>query len=110
MEEGKKYTDRDRDKVAEASRLEQLDIFDTGSGKSFPLFSVAAEGWRLADKVFSYENEKYRKKQQWKSAFHALLHPGFARRWFAFFNSSGFRPVARQRPTLYIKPFRVYMS
>lgn len=54
--------------------------------------------------------ESYRKKQQYKIAFHSLLNLKFASRWFKFLRSDEFKFVYSARPNIYIKPFRPYIS
>lgn len=74
------------------------------------MFSSAAKGWELATKAFSEEDKSYRRKQQYKSLWHAWMHPYFASRWFNTLYSPENNLIIQHRPRLYIKPFRVYMS
>jgi uncharacterized protein VirK/YbjX len=78
--------------------------------KRLPFLSVAFEGWKLAFYAFSDENEKYLRKQQWKSFFTALINPRFASKWFAIIKSPEFFLLKKYRPKLYLKPFRAYIS
>ncbi len=75
-----------------------------------PLLSVAVKGWQLASRAFADEHKKYRKKQQWKSFFAALINPRFASEWFKILKSPDLLLVDTHRPWIYFKPFRVYMS
>ncbi len=75
-----------------------------------PYISVATDSWQLASKAYPGYQKSYRRKQQWRSLFAALLHPKIASKWFEIFKSPDFLPVATHRPQLYFKPFRIYMS
>jgi uncharacterized protein len=75
-----------------------------------PLLSVAVKGWQLATLAFDDGHIGYRRKQQWKSFFGALVNPIFASKWFKILKSPDFLVVATHRQRLYFKPFRVYMS
>ncbi len=75
-----------------------------------PFLSVAANSWQLASQAFANEDKRYRKKQQWKSFFAALINPRFASKWFKMLKSPDLLLVATHRPWVYFKPFRVYMS
>lgn len=74
------------------------------------MFSTAIKGWKLAAKAFSGEGKSYCRKQQYKSCWHACMHPHFASKWFKKLYSSEYIHIATHRPRLYLKPFRVYMS
>jgi len=74
------------------------------------MFSSAKQAWILAAGAFSNEHEKYRRKQQYKSAWHAFVFPLFAAKWFNILNSSALKSVTQYRSRLYLKPFRIYMS
>ncbi len=74
-----------------------------------PFLSVAMNGWQLASRTFTSE-EVFRKKQQWKSFFSALINPRFASKWFKILESPDFLLIAKHRQLLYFKPFRAYMS
>jgi Uncharacterized protein conserved in bacteria len=76
----------------------------------FSFFQVIHDSWQLASQAFADESKSYRRKQKWKCLVHALANPGFASEWFAFIKSSDFEVIFSNRPQLYIKPFRVYMS
>jgi uncharacterized protein VirK/YbjX len=76
----------------------------------FPILSVAIKSWQNAAEAFAAEDQKYRKKQQWKSFFGALFYPLFASRWFKMLKSPDLLLVATHRPKLYLKPFRAYIS
>ena len=75
-----------------------------------PFLSVAVNGWQLASRGYAGHHKNYRIKQQWRSFFAALIHPGIASRWFETLKSPELILVARYRPRLYFKPLRVYMS
>lgn len=74
------------------------------------MFPVCFKGWKLAADAFSNEKKGYRRKQQYKIFFHTLTAPLFAKKWFAILFSPQYKQIAAQRPRLYIKPFRVYLS
>jgi len=73
-------------------------------------FSVAVDSWMLASRAFICHEKKYRKKQQWRSFFAALIHPELASNWFEILKSPDLSLVTLHRQRLYFKPFRVYMS
>jgi len=75
-----------------------------------PFLSVALDGWQLASKTFTGHQKKYRRNQQWRSFFAALIHPRIASKWFGILESPELILVAKHRPRLYFKPLRVYMS
>ncbi len=75
-----------------------------------PFISALITGRKLAEKGYAERPEKYRKKQYNKIFYFTLLNPRFAYRWFIFFNSAEFSKIAMHRPTLYVKPFRHYIS
>lgn len=78
--------------------------------KEFFLISALVQGWALAKEGYKEYGKNYRKKQQWKIAFHALLSPLFAVKWFETLKSVEFDSVSGPRSRLYIKPFRTYIS
>ncbi|MBN2638473.1 MAG: DUF535 family protein [Bacteroidales bacterium] len=75
-----------------------------------PLLSPVVQGWKLAAEGYKDDRPNYRKNQQKKIAFHALLSPLFARRWFKLLTSKDYSYILSYRPRIYIKPFRVYIS
>jgi uncharacterized protein len=75
-----------------------------------PLLSVAIKGWQLATIAFAADLKGYRRKQEWKSFYYALINPIIASKWFKILESPDFIQVATQRQRIYIKPFRAYMS
>jgi uncharacterized protein len=77
---------------------------------NIPFFSSAIKSWQFASKAFACEGKGSRIKQQWKSFFLALINAKTAANWFRFIQSPDFFIVTSNRPELYIKPFRVYMS
>lgn len=72
--------------------------------------SVAVQGRNFASHAFANEHKSYRKKQEHKSFFYALLSPRFASWWFDLLKSPDFIFITKYRPRLYFKPFRVYIS
>ncbi len=74
------------------------------------LFSVLTKGWRFAKIAYTDDSKRYRRKQQWKILYHAFFSPYFAYKWFDLIESGNLNFAFKYRPTLYIKPFRVYMS
>lgn len=78
--------------------------------REFFLVSALLQGWNLAKEGYKNHGENYRKKQQWKIAFHSMLSPAFAVTWFETLKSSAFDAVSGPRSRLYIKPFRTYIS
>lgn len=74
------------------------------------MLSEAIKGWKMADKAFSNESKKYRRKQQYKIFRFALLNPTFAKKWFDLLCSEEYLFIRTHRPRLFMKPFRVYMS
>lgn len=75
-----------------------------------PLISPVIQGWKLAKEGYQEDRPKYRKNQQKKIAFHVLLNPFFAQKWFKLLKSSNYGYILSYRPRIYIKPFRVYIS
>ncbi len=73
---------------------------------NIPFLSAAVNGWQLASRAFAGGGKSYRRKQQWKSFFGALLAPQFASKWFKTLKSPDFIIVAKHCPWLYFKPFR----
>lgn len=67
-------------------------------------------GWQYASKAYANDSLNYRRKQQWKITFYTLINPIFAYKWFEFLKSPGFKYVSLYRPSLYVKPFRTYVS
>lgn len=78
--------------------------------REFFLVSALLQGWNLAKEGYKNHGKNYRKKQQWKIAFHSMLSPAFAVTWFETLKSSAFDAVSGPRSRLYIKPFRTYIS
>ncbi len=78
--------------------------------KKIPIISVLVSGWQLATNGFANDTAKSRRKQQWKIVFHTFFNPVFAKQWFEFLKSNDFLIVALNRPRLYIKPFRAFIS
>ena len=72
--------------------------------------SVLNTGWELASGGYFDCTPAYRRKQQWKITFYVILNPFFAGRWFRLFKSPNFNAVSFNRPRLYIKPFKPYIS
>lgn len=77
---------------------------------SISLIPLLKSGWQLAAKGYFDYSPSDRRKQQWKISFHLLFNVGFASRWFEFLQSTDFSYVSFNRPRLYIKPFRTYIS
>ena len=75
-----------------------------------PFLSVAAEGWQLASRAFANERKNYRVWQQWRSFLSALISRKLASDWFEILKSPHFLQITANRPRLYFKPFRVYIS
>ncbi|HWZ22896.1 MAG TPA: DUF535 family protein [Cytophagaceae bacterium] len=75
-----------------------------------PLISNAIKGWQFASQAFAHRKKSSRIKQQLKSFFLTLVNAKTAAQWFKILESSDFKIVKSNRPELYIKPFRVYMS
>lgn len=75
-----------------------------------PYISNIARSRQLAAQAFADERVSYRKKQERKSLLYAMLHPGFAARWFRLLDSPEFTDIYQSSPRIYMKPFRVYMS
>ena len=75
-----------------------------------PLITMLKKGWKLARIGYSNKDKRYRRKQQWKIFYHILISQRFASKWFNILKSDDLSLIFKYRPTLYIKPFRVYMS
>ena len=74
------------------------------------ILSTAKKSWQYASQVFADAEEKYRKKQQWKSFYLTLLSPRIAKKWFETLQTPFYKSITPTRPRLYLKPFRVYIS
>lgn len=59
---------------------------------------------------FAQETEKYRQKQKNKILLYCFLNPIFAKKWFNILATTDFVNILQNRPRLFFKPFRVYMS
>ena len=55
--------------------------------KHVPILSAAINGWQFASLAFADSSEGYRRKQEWKSFYGALINPKFASKWFKILNS-----------------------
>lgn len=75
-----------------------------------PLLSIAIKSRELASQAFHSENEHYRKKQEHKCFFYALLNPRLSKWWFELLKSPDFLLITKHRPRVYFKPFRPYLS
>ncbi|MDN3657367.1 DUF535 family protein [Ferruginibacter paludis] len=78
--------------------------------RKISFISVLIIGWELASSGNSDRIPGYRRKQQWKVVFYILLNPRFAGNWFNYFRSQKFNYISSNRPRLYVKPFRPYIS
>jgi len=67
-------------------------------------------GIKLASVGYKDDSPKYKRKQQWKISFHTLLNPIFSTKWFKLIKSPDFEHILQNRPRIYIKPFRPYIS
>lgn len=83
---------------------------NNGNPNQIPFVSTLYTGWKLASRGYEHERKSYMKKQQRKIVFHTALHPLFAKKWFQLLNSSAYNYILSNRPRIYIKPFRVYIS
>ncbi len=75
-----------------------------------PILKAAFDSKQLAKVAFAHDSEKYRRKQEWRSFFAALINPTTAIKWFEVLNTPDFIFISKYRNRLYFKPFRVYMS
>jgi uncharacterized protein VirK/YbjX len=73
-------------------------------------FSVLFLAINFAQNGYENFEKSYINKQKWKIVFHTILNLSFAKKWFAFLNSENFKYVTKNRPRIYIKPFRPYIS
>jgi hypothetical protein len=78
--------------------------------RHIPFLSVLAKSQEIASLAFAAERVSYRRKQQGKSFFYALLNPGLSFMWFRKLESPEYALVSRHRPKTYFKPFRPYIS
>jgi uncharacterized protein VirK/YbjX len=103
---------QERKKVAiwRAIYFKILNVYLKNIIKHIPILSVAINGWQFASLAFADSTKGYRRKQQWKSFYGALINPRFASKWFKILNSPDLLQVVPYRDRLYLKPFRVYMS
>lgn len=85
-------------------------IFFRNSLASVPFISGILNGQSYACNAFSDEKKSFRRKQQLKSIFGAILNPFFTLRWYEILKSPGFNFITEYRKRIYIKPYRVYMS
>lgn len=74
------------------------------------LFSTLKIGYQFASIAYANSSPGYCRKQRRKIFYHVLLHPKFAREWFALLKSPALDDVFSHRARLYIKPFRPYIS
>lgn len=74
------------------------------------MFSTAIQAWKFASKAYAKDGKKYCRNRQYKSLAYTLIYPVFAAKWFKALYSPEFKIIAEQKPRLYYKPFRVYMS
>lgn len=65
---------------------------------------------KLTNEGFATETKKYRNKQKNKIVLYCILNPLFAINWFKILDSLEFQNIVKNRPRLFFKPFRVYMS
>ena len=77
---------------------------------NIPYLTIHKEGWKLATKGFENFDQKYCRKQQLKIVVYTFLYPKFSYKWFQFIKSPNFSPILNQRPVLYVKPYRPYIS
>lgn len=73
-------------------------------------FDDLFRGYHFANKGYINDSIEYRNKQKMKIILFIFLNPRFAHNWFKFLQSDSFGRIFEQRPRLYIKPFRVYIS
>ena len=76
----------------------------------YTLVSIFKTAWKLAAEGYSDCDAEYRRKQQWKIFFCIMPNPSFAFDWFEFIKSPRFEHISSNRPRLYVKPFRPYIS
>lgn len=74
------------------------------------LIATLVKGWKCAEVAYADKSRRYRRKQQWKIFYHILISPFFACKWFELLKKKELGLIFKYRKTLYIKPFRVYMS
>lgn len=74
------------------------------------MFEESIKAWKFAEIAFRNERHKYKRKQQYKSFVLTLLNREPSRRWFEILESDRYREVLSQRPRLFLKPFKVYLS
>ncbi|SHH02047.1 DUF535 family protein [Chryseobacterium vrystaatense] len=74
------------------------------------MFKVSIKAWKFAEIAFNNERKKYKRKQQYKSFVLTLLNHKPSRYWFEILESDRYKEVLSQRPRLFLKPFKVYLS
>jgi len=74
------------------------------------MFGIGIKAWNFAKIAFSDERYKYMRKQQYKSFVLALINYKSSRYWFEILERDRYREVLSQRPRLFLKPFKVYLS
>ncbi|MCT2562770.1 VirK/YbjX family protein [Chryseobacterium herbae] len=74
------------------------------------MFKISRKAWRFAETAFSNERRKYRRKQQYKSFVLTLINYKSSKYWFEILERERYKEVLSQRPRLFLKPFKVYLS
>ena len=67
-------------------------------------------GWKLASNAYPNAKKTTLLKQQFKILLLVFIYPKFAKQWFTQIEEAPLKQIHQQRPALYIKPLRVYMS
>ncbi|MDR2236310.1 MAG: VirK/YbjX family protein [Chryseobacterium sp.] len=74
------------------------------------MFKISIKAWGYAKTAFSDERHQYMRKQQYKSFVLSCLHYRSSRDWFKILETDRYREILTQRPRLFLKPFKVYLS
>lgn len=74
------------------------------------MFRIGIKAWNFAKIAFCNERYKYMRKQQYKSFVLALINHQSSRYWFEILEKDRYKEVLSQRPRLFLKPFKVYLS
>jgi uncharacterized protein len=74
------------------------------------LRQILQQALALTDIAFQSEKKNYRRIKKAKTLFYCLTHLRSTQKWFAIIESEGFQKIIINRPLIYLKPFRAYMS
>lgn len=74
------------------------------------MFKNSIKAWNYAKIAFKNERPEYIRKQQYKSFILTFYNPITSEKWYNILESDRYREILKHRPSLFLKPFKSYIS